>query len=312
MPGGFAHEKIPANFDGVTFVDQDYAADLDGSLRIQDGRLAGHPWFTIHCAIWPHSTDNFTHRPFLRFNQDSGARYEASFRAYLNVSDTPPATEAPATNHLKDQTELPLLPADAAFNLTASDMIFTARIDVMQLDAKEKYRVKVKWARGTSSPSVHPRHGRMVGHWIGTGTKGIDTVDVFLGTSGKMKAGSYLIGHGLQSSILGGGFVYKTAELPTGKNWVDGRPVYRYVFTDLSLPAAGSGTSRILPIADADVSTCRMVELWGHKASPLESKKLHDLRVKFTATQVFFDSPSGGTDWSSYTGVGVWEYCKTA
>jgi len=310
MPGGFAHQKLPANFDGVTFIDQDYAADLDGSLQISDGRIPGHPWFTLTCAVWPHSTDALTNRVFLRFNGDSGARYEYSHRAFLNTSDTPPSTEAPSIEHAKDQTEIYLLPNNAVFQLSAVDKVFVARIDVMQMDQKEDYRVFCTWSVGTSSPSVHPRWGTVVGNWSGVGTTGIGQVDVFLGTAGKMKAGSYLIGHGLQSSILGGGYVYKVAELPTGKLWIDGRPIYRYTITNITLPSPGNLTNYTLPVTDSDPVTSRFVELWAHKASISEARRLTDMRVKLSTTQATFDSPAGGFDFSTYTGVGVWEYCK--
>lgn len=310
---GFTHENLTGNFDGVTFVNRDVAALDDNGLLILDGRLIAHPCFTLNVCVWPSAADALASRPRLVFNGDTGAHYEASFRAFVNTSDTPPATEAPATAHVKDQAFMPLLPPDAAFDLTAVDICYAARIDVMQLDQKEDYRVFCKWSRGKSIQNVHPRHGELVGNWSGGGANGISRVEVFLGASGKMAAGCYLEGYSMQSSILGAGYVYKAAKLPTGKVWVDGRPIYRYTITDLSLPAAAATTTRILPISGTDPTTSRFVELWGHKSSPsLESRRLHDLRVKFSSTQVETTSPSGGTDWSAYTGVGVWEFCELA
>jgi len=311
MANGFTHESIPGNFDGVTFVNRDVAALDDNSLQILDGRIPTHPWFTLNVAIWPSANDALNNRPHLRFNNDSGARYEASFRAFVNTSDSPPATEAPSINHVKDQTEMPLLPVDAAFNLSSTDMVYTARIDVMRMDAIEEYRVFCHWSRGRSSASIHPRHGFMVGNWIGIGTKGISGIDVYLGTSGKMAAGAYLEGYGMQSSVLGGGYVYKSGELPTGKIWVDGRPMYRDVFTSLTLPSPGNSTNFTLPTTAFDMPTSRLTEFWVYKTSPSnESHRPTDLQLKFTTTQLVITSPSGGTNWSSYTGVGVWEYAK--
>lgn len=313
MPGGFAHQKIPANFDGLTFADQDYAAVNDGSLTIEDVRLPGHPWFTLNAAIWPAAGDSFNNRPFLRFNSDSGARYEYSIRAFVDIADPSAATETPSAENVKDATQMYLVPNNAAFQLTTVNKAFSCRIDLMQLAAKESYKVICHWAVGTSSASVHSRWGTTVGTWVGLGTTGITRADLFLGTAGKMEAGSYLVGHGLQSSLLGGGFVYRATELPTGKVWVDGRPVYRYTMTGLTLPAPGAITSTSLPVTGADVTTCRFTELWAYKSAAAEARRMHDMRVKFTgspAATFVFDSPSGGFDFSTYTGVGVWEYCK--
>lgn len=310
---GFTHENLPGNFDGVTFVNRDIAALDDTLITIGDGRLPLHPWFSINIACWPSANDTFNNRPRLTFNNDAANHYEASFRAFVNTSDTPPATEAPAIAHLKDQAFFPLLPPDSNFDLTAVDICFAARIDVMQLDQPYKYRIFSHWSRGASSASTHPRHGLMVGNWNGTAGGGIISIQLKLGASGKFAAGCYMEGYSMQSSILGAGYVYKEAKLPTGKVWVDGRPVWRYVMTDLSLPAPAASTSHILPIGGFDVTTARLVEVWAYKTSPShESVRLRDMGIKFSTTQLTFTSPSGGTDYSAYVAHAVWEFCDPA
>lgn len=298
--------QIPHEFDSIINLDRAIAGSKQTEMICEDPRLADFPVFYANVRVNPDPSDAMTNRVALVFNDDTLPVYEASHRAHLIVADSPAATESPTIEHVRDAGSLYLTPNLSNFKLAAAD-VFDCWIQVMQQDAKEKYRFLCWWTLGESTytgTNKHPRYGFVTGHYCGSvAGKAIAKVTARFGDTGRMAAGSLLSIYGTESALLSPSWIYSEGESwSTSAVWVPtAKPLFRRVLKVTNIPAPGFSNTRAIPDTNLNVLTARLEEAWVVDESLGISEDPGDqLGFKIDATMLQVSSPSGGRDFSGY------------
>lgn len=280
----------------------------ESELVAADGRMANYQDLFAHVMVYPAPAmgNANTERPWIRFNEESGAVYEASHRGDLIVADSPASTESPTIEHVRDATRLHLLPSISNFLLGSAD-VFSAWMHIICLDSDEQYRIETHWDVGEGvfgGTNKHPRHGEMIGHYIGSvAGRRIKSVTLSFDEIGRLGSGSSISVYGKRSPLLDADWNYELDRSATTSGvWrPTDKALFRRVMKVTNLPAPGFSNTRPLPDTSFAMATMRISEAWVVDESQGISEDPGDqLGFKIDATTLQVSSPSGGRDFSGY------------
>jgi len=296
--------------DSFTLLGRATASVNESDLIVSDRRIADFRDFYAQVMVYPASGQGNlgTERPFVWFNDDHPAAYEASHRAHLIVADSPAASESPTIEHVKDQDRLCLVPPTASnFQVGAAD-VFAAWLHFQCMDTDNQYRITEYWTLGESTytgTNKHPRHGQMIAQYIGAvANKRIQKIQLSFGGNGRLGAGSSISVYGKRSPLLDFDCDYSDQRsVSTCGVWMPTqKPLFRRLVKTL-IPSPGSSAFFALPDTNVDKATIRVNECWLVNETLGKSEMVgHELRVWIDTDApgyVFLESPVGARDLAS-------------